>query len=265
MNEAITTSYFYSIQPHWKGVLSETKKDISNQRFSVSEYQSQQDSLLCVPGNGQLGIRVGDCEELKGCCYGVLDRRERIQLWGIQKGIFIRFAPGVFTEIFGIPAQEISPYGVPIEDVFSTDQLRQMKRALEASDRVFALKCLMAKWAEHAGREDCYWETRLAREVRNIIWESRGAIRVQEISDKTGYTGRYIQDVVKRQIGLTPKKLCIHTRIQRILQLVESDAKVPLYMIQQLGYSDQAHFSREFKENIGLCPTDYLDTLFLNA
>ncbi|MBS5468830.1 MAG: AraC family transcriptional regulator [Clostridium sp.] len=99
----------------------------------------------------------------------------------------------------------------------------------------------------------------LASQVQQLIWERRGAVKIKDLERETFYSARRLQEVIVQQIGIAPKQLCRQTRFQHALRDALSMQK--LCMAQEaygLGYCDQAHYSREFKEFMGICPRKIL-------
>lgn len=256
MNRPVDSSYFFSIQPFWEKQEAQ-RRIVRPGIYEISNFSISQDCLKCVSGNGQMGIRLGNADEPFGYCFGVMDSADMIPQYGIKKGVFIRFAPGIFTQIFHIPSRDISAFGVPVSDILSRCKIEELRLAMSASDRLNALDHMFGGWVMEADRADRYGESSLARETMKLIWKSQGKIRVQELSEKTGYTDRYLQGVISRQIGLTPKKICKHVRFQKSLLLLENLALEHSFIAQHMGYSDQAHYCREFKDCSGLSPAEY--------
>ena len=98
---------FFSIQPFWKPELEFDWHVGGAGSISVSSFRWGQEEMESVAGNGQVGIILQGPEDWKGICYGVVESKETIPLHGINQGIFIRFSPGSFSDIFHIPAKLI--------------------------------------------------------------------------------------------------------------------------------------------------------------
>lgn len=250
-------NYFFSIQPFWGQAKMPSPSLGRPGLFDISEFENLEENLPCVLGNGQMAIRIGGGEELRGFCFGVLDWVDDIPSQGIENGVFIRFAPGVFSRVFHVSAAEISPFGVPMEDIVSKRKIEDLKKASASPDRLAALGMTVERWIEEADSRKRYGENALAHCVLNMIWQRGGNVRVADLSEETGYTVRYLQDVTNRQVGLSPKKLCKHIRFQRTLKLLDNPSVSHLEAAQIMGYSDQAHYCREFKDCCGMSPGEY--------
>lgn len=258
MAHSSETGYFYSIEPFWDmEEMSDQILGLSGE-ISVNTFYWKQGHLLCVPGNGQVGIMLQGPEDFSGYCYGALDSYGETPLYGMRHVSMIRFSPGTFSKVCGISAKLIDPYGVPLEDIFSSRQISQMKDAMASSAPGLALMNLFGGWAENARCTEPAQEQQIAKQVTQLIWEKRGQIRVRELEEETTYSTRYLQDVVGRQVGIAPKQMCRQIRFQNALRLLNTGQQLNLCRAAQtLGYSDQAHLCREFKQFSGLSPTEY--------
>ncbi len=260
MSKRPNQEYFFSIEPFWPASgIGPGNIATPSGEVSVGAFHWGEDNVIhCVPGNGQVAIMLRGPEDFRGYCYGLLEEQKSLPLHGLKDGEFVRFAPGTFSRIFGIPANLISPSGAPLENIFTAGQLAQIKDAVAAQDPRQALLALFGRWEEDTGVRPGSQETQIARQVAALIWEKRGQIRVKEMESETSYSGRYLQDVVGRNVGITPKQLCRQTRFQNALLLLGINPEVNLsWAAQTLGYSDQAHFCREFKQFSGMSPQQY--------
>ena len=258
MAEQPEGGYFFSIEPFWtpSGVAEPIFTPTG--QISISTFHWKNEDLPCVPGNGQVGIMFQGPEDFKGYCYGVLTEHKSIPLPGLMHGDLVRFAPGTFSKIFGIPADLISSNGMPLEDILCDDQLAQIKDATAAQTPQYALLDLFGRWEENARLYQSPKKQELVAHILRAIWNSRGQVRVCEMEEETAYSSRSLQDVVGRQVGMSPKQMCRQTRFQNVLFLMQTYPKADLsWLAQTLGYSDQAHFSKEFKSFSGMSPSQF--------
>lgn len=249
--------YFFSIQPFWTSARPFNWQSGCSGQVTASTFCWKHKQLLCVPGNGQVGIMLCGPEDFSGACYGVVSEQGYFPLNGLKEGCFVRFSPGTFSQICAVPAKLIDPYGMPVEDIFSHAQLAQMKDAMASEAPVQALLDLFGGWME-SSRANCSQERQLASHVTQLIWESGGQIRIQDLEQETTYSTRHLLDVVSRQVGIAPKQMCRQVRFQNALHLLEENPKINLSSAAfMLGYTDQSHFSKEFKSFSGLSPSQF--------
>ena len=250
--------YRFSIQPFWR--VAQVGDRVRDEHIAVSElvWSQDADTLYCVPGNGQIAIMLTPPEEFSGTCYGVVDCRHDIPLYGRKHTLFARFSPGKFSAVCGIPAADIPADGVDIELLFPTGKLEQLRKAALEPDAAQALLRLFERWGENCRSGG---DQALAEQAVQLIRGSGGTMRMRQMEQETMYSARRIQDVLFRQVGLAPKQLCRQTRFQNALRLLGGAGHKAVNCAQTaqlLGYSDQAHFNREFKSFCGMCPSQFL-------
>ena len=255
---ANSSSYCFSIQPFW--AVSQIRKSVRDESIAVSEFIWRPDTevMSCVPGNGQVAIMLTPPDGFSGTCYGVADDRRDIPLYGMKNSFFARFSPGTFSAICDVPASEIPVDGIDISLLFSAGQLEQLRMAAVNQQPTQALLRLFEQWREDSRTKS---DRSLAEQVVQLIRRSGGSMRMHQLEQETLYSARRLQDVVTRQVGISPKQLCRQTRFQNALKLLQSNGESSLncaQAAQQLGYSDQAHFNREFKTFCGMCPSKFL-------
>ncbi|MGD9531505.1 helix-turn-helix domain-containing protein [Pseudonocardia sp.] len=81
-------------------------------------------------------------------------------------------------------------------------------------------------------------------------------LRVAQICAKFGIADRTLQRLVVRRTGLTPKWLVQRRRLQDAAGLLRDGADLAR-VAADLGYADQAHFTRDFRTVTGLTPGRY--------
>ena len=80
--------------------------------------------------------------------------------------------------------------------------------------------------------------------------------RVSQICERFGMNERTLQRLAAKRIGLTPKWLIRRRRLHEASWRLSGDAALA-ELAASLGYSDQAHFQRDFRSATGITPTTY--------
>jgi AraC-like DNA-binding protein len=81
---------------------------------------------------------------------------------------------------------------------------------------------------------------------------------VRQVVRESGYSHRRFIALFNRGLGLTPKLYCRILRFQGALEQVAAHPAASLVEVAlDAGYSDQAHFNREFREFAGVSPGEY--------
>ncbi|WP_193606566.1 AraC family transcriptional regulator [Nocardioides lijunqiniae] len=82
--------------------------------------------------------------------------------------------------------------------------------------------------------------------------------RVGQICEKFALSERSLQRLAARRIGLSPKWLIQRRRLHEAAERLGADGEVDLARVAaDLGYTDQAHFGRDWRRVTGLTPGAY--------
>ena len=94
------------------------------------------------------------------------------------------------------------------------------------------------------------------------IEESNGSVLVSQLARDLCYSERHTNRLFLDTFGFGPKDYCKYVRFQNCLNEILSDPiRSNSEFIQNIGYSDQAHFQREFKSFTGITPKQYINLL----
>ena len=94
------------------------------------------------------------------------------------------------------------------------------------------------------------------------IYLSNGKISISELAERMGCTVRHVHRRFVEELGVSPKRFARIVRIRETVRkmLEHPGGHVTDYM-DDMGYSDQAHFQREFKWYTGMTPGSLLKSL----
>jgi len=90
-----------------------------------------------------------------------------------------------------------------------------------------------------------------------LIRKRRGLVTIRELTEKLGYSQRYIAMKFDDLVGIGPKTLTEIVRFQNSLGFLSRYGDARQLENFDDGYYDQAHFSKEFKRFAGLPPAAY--------
>jgi AraC family transcriptional regulator len=99
---------------------------------------------------------------------------------------------------------------------------------------------------------------RVLRRVREYIEGNIDQrISVELLAGLANLSVCYFVRAFKQSMGVTPHDYLIRQRVERTKQLL-SDSDMPLSEIALVaGFADQSHFSRRFRQHVGMSPRDY--------
>lgn len=84
----------------------------------------------------------------------------------------------------------------------------------------------------------------------------RCGFRVGELSDALGHSGRYVQEVFGRDVGVTPKLWLRRERMAEAERLLCEGVR-PVEVVERLGFSQGNGFRKEFRSIYGMTPSVY--------
>jgi AraC-like DNA-binding protein len=90
------------------------------------------------------------------------------------------------------------------------------------------------------------------------ISENRGTVRVKDVGRRAGITPRQLQRRFKDHVGIAPKAVIQRYRFFAAAELARTGDAAWAAAAVDLGYSDQAHLTREFATIAGLPPGRYV-------
>jgi AraC-like DNA-binding protein len=101
-------------------------------------------------------------------------------------------------------------------------------------------------------------EGRLVNAVVEYVEGDREVQRVSQVCAKFDLGERALQRLTRRRIGLSPKWLVQRRRLHDAAELLRAGSAVDLARVAaELGYADQAHFTRDFRSATGLTPGEF--------
>ncbi|WP_437932493.1 helix-turn-helix domain-containing protein [Sorangium sp. So ce291] len=190
--------------------------------------------------------------------YFVIDTAPRASVMGVH------FRPGGAFPFLGVPAGDLEGRHAALDALWGASAARLRERLVEARGALqrFSLleDFLQAKATLPLRRHDAV--TLALRAFEDPTLES-----VAEVNSRTGLSPKRLIALFHDEVGLGPKAFWRVRRFQAALRRVERgrgerDSRLrPVRgaeVAAELGYSDQAHFNREFRAFTGLGPRAYL-------
>ena len=98
---------------------------------------------------------------------------------------------------------------------------------------------------------------KLATAVAYIEKNFLSNISLSDLSHRTGYSERQFNRLFQSAFSVAPSQYITNLRLQKAQLLLKNSTDSIGEISWSCGYSDQNYFSRIFKKNIGLTPTEY--------
>ncbi len=158
--------------------------------------------------------------------------------------------PGTAAFLLGVPADVLAEHHTVLDDVWgaAAAQLRDRLASIPSAARRLDLfeAALLARLPRARG---------LHPAVAHALAQLPTGADIASIVDETGYSHRRFLSLFHHAVGLTPKRYCRVQRLQRALTGMSTRSLAAV--ARDAGFSDQAHFTREFRALTGVSPGTY--------
>jgi transcriptional regulator GlxA family with amidase domain len=105
-------------------------------------------------------------------------------------------------------------------------------------------------------------ETEIFIQIINILKQNvYGAITTVELAAKLGFSRQYLGRIFKREYNATINQYYINLKIKEAKKLIRKEEYNFAQIAELLRFSDSAHFSRVFKRNAGMLPSEYKSSI----
>ena len=188
---------------------------------------------------------------------GVTTKRFTRTLEGQGWVLGLKFHPGCFQPFSPLPVAELTDRVLGLREGLGDDgdQLEDAVLACRNDVRAAAERAeafLLARLREPDP------QTQLARRIVRRILEDPELTRAQAVADATGVGLRTLQRLFKDYVGVSPKWVIQRYRLHEAVARLDAGAAVDLPALAlELGFYDQAHFTRQFKALVGRPPSSY--------
>ena len=164
----------------------------------------------------------------------------------IEEGILSRNQ--VFFEM-GLHNHILSLYGEIYEEVTTQHPLYQLKACS-------SILSLIAEILSHSRRmaQPNYYEVIVEKAKCLMELNIYGAINLSRISEQIGISTSKLNGVFKTYTSMTPYQYYINIKIDKAQSLLEENISVK-ETAYRMGFDDQYHFSRLFKNKTGISPS----------
>jgi AraC-like DNA-binding protein len=172
-------------------------------------------------------------------------------------GVFaVKFTPGGFYPFVGVPVSRFSDTTAPLHDVFGAEGEDLDRQVLAESADLSRISVIEDFLRTRQPEPD--ENVPLVTEIVYAVAKERGILKVQDLVERYGLNKRPLQRLFAKYVGVSPKWVIQRYRLHEAAeQLGAGGAVSQADLALHLGYSDQAHFVRDFKAMVGVSPVAY--------
>ena len=175
---------------------------------------------------------------------------------GTQRGVQLELTPRGARALLGLPAAALA-HGVWLLDDVLGRRAGELTDSLAAApgpaQRVLALNSVLARWAVDDGcpeAVDATWR---------LLTGSAGSVSIASIAGQIGLSRRQLSQLVRAELGLTPKTVARILRFGRACGYLRSRPAISLAEIAvTCGYYDQAHLTNDWRRLSGCTPGQWI-------
>jgi AraC-like DNA-binding protein len=159
--------------------------------------------------------------------------------------------------ILGLPMNQLSGHTVDLAEVLGAGGRRLAERLRETSS-----------WRQRFALMDQFLLGRLDRGPRpspevGWAWErlvsTGGAVPIGQLATEVGWSHKHLIARFREQVGLGPKTAARLVRFNGVWQQLDEGRPLDWGLVAaEVGYADQAHLVREFRQFTGTTPTGFL-------
>jgi AraC-like DNA-binding protein len=186
---------------------------------------------------------------------GVKSRTMTLVARGTGRIVGVKLAPGAVRAFWSRSASDLTDRAVPATRVFSARTHDWLAAAaLDRDEMVARFDALLA--CDLPPEPDA----RLV-EVQHIhdeIARRPDLVHVDDLANQAGRSMRSLQSLFRDYVGVSPKWVIMRYRMHEAAERIRADPDLALARLaRELGYFDQAHFSRSFAQVVGTPPARY--------
>lgn len=203
-------------------------------------------------------------EDASSEVFGVMTTRFRRCVTGAGRGFGIKWRPGAFFPYFTRDLAELTDKIVPLREVFGPDADDFARALLSASDDHTQVSLAEAFLTERRKLTEPSAEGvlvgRLVEALSQVPSEgaSLAVVRVEAVAERFSIGRRTLERLFRRYVGVSPKWVQMRARLHEATSRIAADPSRDLTALAaDLGYTDQAHFIRDFSALVGVTPSRY--------
>lgn len=229
--------------------------------FYITSVSDSEKQLPIVPDGCMALVFFGDKETKSVNAYicGVIDEIKKITIKPKDYYIFIRLLPGVGESFLNQSASKLTNKSIPLKgNLLAEGQIISiLKRDTPIAERIRLISKVI--------RVNLHPKTNryLIKYCTERILLAQGNLKIEELSNETGFTARHIGKLFERCVGISPKLYSQIIRLQISMARILEDKDTLLVDIAiDSGFFDHAHMNRMYKKFIHCSSGSFRKNLF---
>lgn len=232
--------------------------------FTVIETTEETNCLLLPDGTIELGFRyAGHATHLDGesasrlpglSLTGMRDTARRVRTSSGGGVVLATFREGGLARFFREPLHEVFGATIGLGQLAGRDEVdalqSQIAGAADAPARVAIVEQFLLARRAHGSPDP------LVDAAVRVIRATGGSIRIGALAPRLGISRDRLEKRFRRAVGTSPKQLASIVRLQRAVELHRPGVSLA-DLAADAGYSDQSHFTREFRAATGEPPHQF--------
>ena len=198
----------------------------------------------------------------------IFERQIGARITGVPRGKFsrllsgqgsvfaVKFTPGGFYPFLGAPVSTITGTIADVQDVLGDEGVALARTVLAKRTDAGRIESVEAFLRRQVSEPDDD-VGRVSKLVYAVV-EDRTIVKVDDLAARYRTTKRTLERLFAKYVGVSPKWVIQRYRLHEAAeQLASSGAVKQSDLALRLGYSDQAHFIKDFKAVVGTSPAAY--------
>lgn len=165
-----------------------------------------------------------------------------------------RFRPGGFRPLLGGPVSELTDRFVEISEMYGTAGATLVEQVLAEPAPRAAIGLIEEFLLSLEPEPDP-----LAEEVAALVAMAESDVsmtKVDELAARSGRSVRSLQRLFRDYVGIGPKWVIRRFRLHEAAERISQGVNLAT-LAAELGYTDQAHLTRDFTAAVGMPPAAY--------
>jgi len=218
--------------------------DLTNKAPYVQENLPHPSQHLVIDPQGKTGIFGATSQKF---VYTLKDK-------GVIFGI--KFWPGAFSAFTPSKMGSLSKQYVTLETIFNVNS-KQLEQELLIVDKLEQFTSKIETMLTNK-QPQLSLNSLKTRSIVEYIEQNTNIVSIDALTDEFSLSARSLQRLFNTYLGMTPKWVIERYRMLDAITSLNEGKHISLTeLAHQLGYFDQAHFSKAFSALVGFPPSHY--------